>query len=522
MKKHKLKIIVAVMSVSVISLIALQIYWISNLIKIEEERFERTVNNSLINITTKLEKNEAANAVVKKIAGGRNNVVVFVKGDTSYNYNVNYSDSLDPFHLKLMDSSYTNGFGYKVTYREDTLKNNKNVEILGRVTTIPKKRIQNYVWSTQTDTLMLNRNQLVQNVVTELVNVNAKKKIEDRLSVNQLDKIISDEFKNSGVDADYYFAVNKLDSDSLTLIKPGADTINLRNSNFRTLLYPAEMFFNPNQLIIYFPDQKTYLLGSIGGMLGLSIGLIVIITAVFYNTLQMFVRQKKITDIKNDLINNITHEFKTPISTISLACEALKEPDLVKEAGSVQKYTSIIKEENERLRLMVENLLNTAAFEKDSFHLSKSENDLDEIINKSVEKFEETLKQRNGKIEIEGIPSGIVLNSDKFHVINMISNLIDNAIKYNENNPEIKITVNKFSDKILISISDNGIGIDKEYANKIFDTFYRVPTGNIHNVRGNGIGLSYTKKIIEAHNGSVSVKSEPGKGSTFELTLPLI
>lgn len=521
MKKHKIKIIVAVMATSVTALIALQVYWISNLVKIEEERFERTVNNSLLNVTAKLEKGEAANAVVKKITGGKDDVVVVVKSGTPHNFNFHFADSLKPFQVKSRDSAHQLGFGYKVTYTDDTTKNKKHVEIFESSALPQKTKISNYVWSSQADTLMFQRNQLVQNVVTELVNVNTKKKIEDRLTVKQLDKMISEEFQNSGIDTKYFFAVNKIEGDSLTLIKPGADTISLKKSNFRTLLFPAELFFNPNQLIVYFPDQETYLLGSISGMLGLSIGLILIITAVFYNTLRMFVRQKKLTEIKNDLINNITHEFKTPISTISLACEALKEPDLMKESTSVNRYAAIIKEENERLRMMVENILNAAAMEKESFHLSKDEADIDDIIRKSVEKFEETIKQKNGGIDIIGIPSGIILNADKFHLINIISNLIDNAIKYNENNPEIKIVVRKEPGNAVIEISDNGIGIDKNHIEKIFGTFYRVPTGNIHNVRGNGIGLSYAKKIIEAHGGSISVKSQPGNGSLFEIKLKI-
>lgn len=519
MKKHKIKIIVAVMAVSVIALVALQIYWISNLIKIEEERFERTVNNSLLSVAEKLEKGEAAKSVVKKITGGKDNVLVFVKNDTSQNFNFHSTDSLKPFQIKVRDSAHKLGFGYKVTFTDDSVNGKSHVEIFESTTSPSKTKISNYLWLRNADTLTLQRDKLVQNVVTELVNVNTKKKIEDRLSVKELDKIIGHEFKNSGIDAEYYFGVNKIESDSLTLIKPGADIISLQNSSLRTLLFPAELFFNPNQLIVYFPNKKTYLLGSIGGMLALSIGLILVISFVFYNTLQMFMRQKKLTEIKNDLINNITHEFKTPISTISLACEALKEPDLTKEDSSVQRYTSIIKEENERLRLMVENLLNTAALEKESFHLSREEVELDDIIQKAILKFEETVKQKNGKLELSGIPSGIKLLGDKFHLINIFSNLIDNAVKYNECNPEIKIEIKKEIDAALVTVADNGIGIDKEHTNKIFDTFYRVPTGNIQNVRGNGIGLSYAKKIIEAHDGSISVKSQPGGGSVFVIKL---
>ena len=522
MKERKIKIIVAVMTLSVVCLIALQIYWINSMIKIEEERFERTVNIALLNTAAKLEKREAASAVIKKITGGKNNVVVYVKSDSISNNNGKL-----PYNIIRFDSSHGNNFGYRISYSTDSLPNKQKVEVFESHTPLPPKTSLNYTWNVKADTMIFKRNQLVQNVVTELFTPDKERKIESRLSTKLLDSLLSNELKNSGINTDFYFAVDKTKNDSLTLIKEGADTARLLKSNLRTLLFPGEMFFNPNQLVVYFPNKGTYIFSSVAGMLVLSISLILIISGVFFKTVQMFIRQKKITEVKNDLINNITHEFKTPISTISIACEALNEPGLTKDTTSIGKYSSIIKEENERLRMMVENILATASFEvssqngNGSLHLSKENVSLDEIINKALGKFEEALKQKNGKISLEGIPSGITINADKFHFTNILSNLIDNAIKYNEREPEIKILAIRDSGSAIISISDNGTGIAKENLDKIFDTFYRVPTGNIHNVRGNGIGLSYVKKIVEEHDGNISVKSTIGKGSIFEIKIPI-
>ena len=513
------------MTLSVVCLIALQIYWINSMIKIETERFERTVNIALLNTAAKLEKREAASAVIKKITGGKNNVVVYVKSD-SIPDEKNHKDNL-PYRIIRFDSSHGNNFGYRISYSTDSLPTKQRVEIFENHASVSPKSSVNYTWNVKADTMIFRRNQLVQNVVTELTTADKERKIEDRLSTKLLDSLLSNEFRNSGINTGYYFGVDKTKNDSLTLVKEGADTARLRKSDLRTLLFPGEMFFNPNQLVVYFPNKGTYIFSSVAGMLVLSIALILIISGVFFKTVQMFVRQKKITEVKNDLINNITHEFKTPISTISIACEALNEPGLTKDTASVGKYSSIIKEENERLRMMVENILASAAFEvspqngNGSLHLSKENISLDEIINKALGKFEEALKQKNGEILFEGIPSGIIINADKFHFTNIISNLIDNAIKYNEQKPEIKVSVFRDSDSAVINISDNGIGIAKENLDKIFDTFYRVPTGNIHNVRGNGIGLSYVKKIVVEHGGSISVKSALGKGSTFEIKVPV-
>jgi len=255
-------------------------------------------------------------------------------------------------------------------------------------------------------------------------------------------------------------------------------------------------------------------------MLSLSAFIILMVIFVFYKTLQMFLKQKKLSEIKDDLINNITHEFKTPISTISIACEALQEPNLYKKIESIHKYSGIIKEENERLRMMVETFLNTVAVENGSFNITKEQINLISVINSVVNKFFEILISRQGKIELElnnEIPS---INSDRFHFSNILSNLIDNAINYCDKSPLIIIKTSFDGESIKISISDNGVGISNDQLNKIFDTFYRVPTGNIHNVRGNGIGLSYCNKMVTALGGELSVTSTIGIGSTFEISFP--
>lgn len=527
MKEQRIKIIVAVMTLSVAALIALQIYWINSMIKIEEERFERTVNTALLSVSGKLEKQEVAHTIVKRITGGRNNVAVFVKNDSIPNDKP--FNKKTPVRVVHFDSSGKNNLGYRITYSSDSKPGTQKVEIFESHLSKSQKPPFNYSWNKKTDTLVFKRDQLVQNVVTELVSENTFKRIEERISKKQLDSLLSYELKNSGVNTEFYFAVNKTEENKLTLIKPGADTAQLKNTDLRTALFPAEMFFNPNQLVVYFPNKKTYIFSSVGGMIVLSVGLILIIAGVFFKTLQLFIKQKKITEIKNDLINNITHEFKTPISTIAVACEALNEPSLTKDSTSIAKYSSIILEENSRLKMMVDNILAAAAFEVNtsngsngSLQLSKENISLDEIINESLGKFEETLKQKNGKVVLDGIPSGIIINADKFHFANLLINLIDNAIKYNEHTPEIVIQVRSKDGTAIIKVSDNGIGIAKENHKKIFDAFYRVPTGNIHNVRGNGIGLSYVKKIIEEHDGEIWVQSVLREGSTFEIKIRII
>jgi two-component system phosphate regulon sensor histidine kinase PhoR len=217
----------------------------------------------------------------------------------------------------------------------------------------------------------------------------------------------------------------------------------------------------------------------------------------------MLLKQKKITEIKNDLINNITHEFKTPLSTISLAADALNDPSFRQNEGIIKKYTGMISSENKRLTSMVENLLNAASFETGTFKYSLEPISTHNLISEVIDQNKDFLNAHSAEIELVLKADQDRIIADVFHLSGVLKNLIENGVKYNENKPRLKIETENKNDSILISIEDNGIGISKEHQSKIFDTFYRVPTGNIHNVKGNGIGLSYVKKMIDVHNGEV-------------------
>lgn len=522
MKEQKIKLIVALMTLAVIGLIAVQLYWITSLIKVERERFSRNVYHSMLRVIDKIEKEETAKTVLANFSEkDKRKTNQTGKNNSNHKDEVYTHDSASKARMvKTFTEDVPSRFNPKNDF--DSLKKGIQLRVFAfspdrRTSTIPGR----YVWNANYDTMIQNRQTLLRNVITEMIEVNTQKKIEDRVSVNQLNKLLTEEFKARGIEGDFFFGVNKTKKDSLTLLKNGVDTTELRKSKLKTLLFPAEMFLDRNELIVYFPDEQRYVINSLAGMMGLSVGLIIVIVVVFFSTVKMFVRQKKITQVKNDLINNITHEFKTPISTISLACEALNEPSLVSEKNSVVRYSKIISEENERLKIMVETLLNTAAMEKSEFNLSKEEVDLHELVYFAASKFDEALKQKEGKIIFELTADQSVISCDKFHVTNIIANLIDNAIKYNERQPEIIISTGNINRSLSVTVKDNGIGILKEHLGKIFETFYRVASGNVQNVRGFGIGLSYAKKIIDAHGGKISVTSQAGKGSEFKIILPI-
>jgi two-component system phosphate regulon sensor histidine kinase PhoR len=246
---------------------------------------------------------------------------------------------------------------------------------------------------------------------------------------------------------------------------------------------------------------------------------LVIIIFAFTYTIQTIFKQKNLSEIKNDFISNMTHELKTPISTISLACEALNDKDITNPITKTN-YINMISQENKRLGVLVESVLKSATWDKADLKLKLEEFDLHEIIDGVVNNILIQVTSKNGTIIKNLLANQHLINADKVHITNMIYNLLDNANKYTPSNPEITISTENIRQGILITVSDNGIGIKKENFNKIFEKFYRVPTGNIHNVKGFGLGLSYVKALIEKHDGEIQVTSELGKGSSFNIYLP--
>lgn len=283
-----------------------------------------------------------------------------------------------------------------------------------------------------------------------------------------------------------------------------------------TCIYDSSKFL----LIIYFTDKQNLVMSDLAGWIATSIFWIVILIVGFYLSANSMLKQKKLSEMKNDFINNMTHEFKTPISTISLAGEMLMKPGIQKDHQKTTRYSQIILDENSRLKKQVEHILQIAVLDRGEFKLKKKEVDIHEIIHNQVSNMELTLKENNGEIQCFTNAASHHVIGDRVHLENVISNLLDNANKYTPENPKLKIsTINK-NDGIIVSVSDNGIGISAENKKHVFKNLYRVPTGNIHNVKGFGLGLYYVKTIIEAHGGSIDLDSEPGKGSTFKVYIP--
>ncbi len=270
---------------------------------------------------------------------------------------------------------------------------------------------------------------------------------------------------------------------------------------------------------VQFPGLKANLISQMG-IWGFSSAVMLIVIFFFVYTLFVILRQKRLSEIQKDFINNMTHEFKTPISTIAISTEVLRDPGIIHTPERLLNYATIIQNENNRLKQQVERVLQMARFEKEDIGLKKEILDVHEVIREATKNISLSLEEKKGKIELllEATSSKVFV--DRLHFTNVFYNLLDNAIKYSSSAPEIHISTKTINSFIQIEIKDNGVGISEENQKKIFHRFYRVPTGNLHDIKGFGLGLNYVKSIIEAHKGKISIESEPGKGSTFKLSIP--
>ncbi len=342
--------------------------------------------------------------------------------------------------------------------------------------------------------------------------------LNERVNKRIIDSLIKIEFINKGIQMSYFFAVKEENNRFVFTSYSGWQQVNKMNM-LKVPLFPNDLLNETGYLLIYFPDQQNQFFKEMGFVFISSVILILIILLCFYIAVNTIVHQKKLSVIKNDFINNMTHELKTPIATISLATEMLQDKDVQNSQG-LSRYLQIIKDETIRLGKQVEKVLQTALIDKGDLKLNFEKINAHEVIQQVINNMSIQIESKSGKVNLKLDAVNYFIQADEIHLTNIIHNLLDNANKYSELNPEIEISTYNKKDGLIIRISDNGIGMTKEQLNKIFDKFYRVPTGNIHNVKGFGLGLSYVKNIIELHKGTVKVESKLNGGSVFEIFLP--
>lgn len=470
MNKKFIILVIILVSIALIGLMSIQMYWIRNAVIVKEVAFARSVEEALSNVVFKLEKIEMSEKMKRQME--------FTSSGPDYLL------SLDSINKGFFDEFS------KVTNRAG---------------------LQRFV----------QKSNLTQQVLDYMMDIRRVKPIKERINEAILDSLIDVELQITGIRTAFEYGVYNIPGNKMVFQKTGKYPSQLlSDDSYHFALFPSDIQGSSNFLIVYFPNEQKFLLSQMGALLFVSLGLILIIIFSFFFTVSTVFKQKKLSEMRNDFINNMTHEFKTPISTISLACEALKDKDIVKTESLFDNYIGIIGEENTRLKSMAEKVLQTAIIDKGELKLRKEWVDLTEIIGEAVKKIKIQVEKKDGQILLDLNTENVKLKADRMHLTNVILNLIDNANKYNLNEPEILISSDETDLGVNIHVQDNGIGISKNNQKKIFDKLYRVPTGNIHNFKGFGLGLNYVKAIVDKHNGKISVSSELNKGTIFKIFLP--
>jgi len=343
--------------------------------------------------------------------------------------------------------------------------------------------------------------------------------LQERVSKEKLQKLLEKELKEYEVRTPFEFGIysnglaTKVKSDRFKFDK---------NATYSIPIFTDNEGNNKYELLVSFPHKERFLFSELVGITLLSVIFTLIIVIAYTSALNQLIRQRQISEIKTDFINNMTHEFKTPIATINLALDAIKNPKVIEDKEKINRYLQMIRDENKRMHAQVENVLRISKLEKKELEISKESNAIHDIIEDAIEHVNLIIEDRQGTITTHFEASRDTVLINDVHFTNVIVNILDNAIKYSPEEPKIDIYTENIKDFVIIKVKDQGLGMSKIAQKRIFEKFYREHTGDLHNVKGHGLGLAYVKRIVEDHNGEIFVESEKGKGSTFIIKIPLI
>ncbi|MBN2757502.1 MAG: HAMP domain-containing histidine kinase [Bacteroidales bacterium] len=545
MSKKLLILIIVLMSISLSGIIVVQLYWSNNAIKQNEEKFDRKINEILRSVIKKTEKSETAFFIEKEInkAKHQNHKI-----DISFTNNlndsllaINISDSLVN-ELIILNENFDNNINWEI----DTTKNffkiknsEKNHNNIRTITEIIENNdsIKTYANSYyisngkkySNNNIVIQKKKIktkakqINNVIKKMVfeydaDYNTKRM---KIKYDLIDSLLKNELKEREIFMPFEYAIISGIYKQNFIYQTKKFNQNSHYKQYSINLFPDDIIPKTDELIIYFPERKTHILKSLSIMFSASVFFIIVILFAFSISIYMIIKQKKISDIKTDFINNMTHEFKTPIATISLAADSVINPKVINDKNRIESFMKIIKDENKRMNLQVEKILQMALLENSDLDLNLEPIDAHLFLQKAVDNIGIQIVEKQGEISTDFLAKNYIINADVMHFSNIINNLLDNAIKYSKDKPKILIKTINVNKGILISIEDNGIGMTKDEITKIFEKFYRVSKGNIHNTKGFGLGLSYVKAIVEALNGKIFVKSEINNGSIFSIYLPV-
>ena len=515
MKKSTIWIIATIMGLSFVGLLFLQLSYIEQMAKMKKEQFDESVYRSLYQASRNLEMNETRRYLEKDVketerrAYKQDTVTVDGLNGTvkqSHEFAVSADDGTAYYSFEAKT------FAIKPANVPKAMILRTDKSSIAEASKSLQEIVRNrYVY----------QKALLDEVVYNILYTASDKPLKERINFRLLDRDIKVELLNNGINIPYHFTVETSDGREVYRCPDFTD-------EGREHVYTQDLFHNdpsPKMGVvkIHFPDMNSYIFSSVRFMIpSMIFTVVLLITFVF--TIFIIFRQKRYSEIKNDFINNMTHELKTPISSISLAAQMLNDESVEKSPMMMKHLGGVINDESKRLRFLVEKVLQMSMFDRKTASFKKKELDLNELLETIASTFSLRVEHTGGKIytEIEAVDSAIYV--DEVHFQNAITNLMDNAVKYRKPDEPLDLYIRTWNekDRLCFSIRDTGLGIKKENVKKIFDKFYRVHTGNVHDVKGFGLGLAYVKKIINLHEGEIKCESELGKGTTFTITLPIL
>ena len=514
------------MLLSIIGVIAVQAYWIKTSWNNKEEAFSLAVNQVLESVSFEVQNRELndyilayerlIDSVGKPNDSNFTDVFLFLPEENTTSLSTFFAYGI------LQEDYNIEGLGLDPRFTElSSLSDYKSVNTTAIVSNDVFNRENNMITSVSKLKKVERRNPFeVAKYRSIFMQYMANLPIHKRVSVQEILLLLSKGFNDKNIKIPFEFGVY---NDKLaTKIKLNMFSEENNGPRYVTPILVDDVGKSPYQLVVFFPKKENFVLSSLIGVAGLSLILTLFIVIVSSTALYQIIQQKKIAVMKNDFINNMSHEFKTPIATIGLAIDSILNSKTINKPKKIREYTKMIKEENHRMFKQVEDVLRISQLERGTIQMNKESVNINEIINNAVKRVSLLIKHRNGNIDVNLDSNKTIVSGNINHLTNVFVNILDNAIKYSVNSPIIKIDSFNKKKKIILTFSDNGVGMDLNSQKLIFQKFYRVQTGDVHDVKGHGLGLTYVKKIIQIHRGKVSLKSKKDFGTTFKIILPLI
>ncbi|MBX2971604.1 MAG: HAMP domain-containing histidine kinase [Flavobacteriales bacterium] len=494
MEKHRITALLVAISLALSGLIGIQVKWMRDSLALREAQFDRSVDHALFTVSDRLEQMEKMRDLRRHKAGRR--------------------------LLRKLDAMRRTR-DEKVGMRDDAMPVAAEVEPIADGTLQPDTQEhwmkEDTGWHAEEEA----HEALITDMVRGILADELARDIRERIEAPTLDSLLNVELRSNGVQGAFSYGIFTAEGDQVELGQDRRLDATTGGGNvYRERLFRHDLAGPVYYLHVQVPGHRGLLWRDMLPLLLTSALFMAIIVVAFFFTIRTIFRQKRIGEIRNDLVNNLTHELKTPISTIGLACEALADPSMPKTEQQVRTFTAMIRDENKRLGSLVENVLQSAVLESGHMVLKRVDLDVHALIQDVVRSSGMQVSRRNGLIHLDLKAEIHHVSGDRIHLTNLLYNLIDNAVKYTEQEPRIRIATVSNDEGITVSVTDNGIGISPSEQRKIFDRLYRVPTGNIHNAKGFGLGLSYVRTVVERHGGRIRLESAPGRGSTFHIFIP--